>query len=122
MTNVDTGDIVTTHPRPTLLTTFTALLVSATQLMIKDDDYRKVAAMAAPFIALILMHGLKAVFKKDKCRGLIKIHKGWISTLEKERADPKTSGARKKEIAKEITAYNAEIKKLQMDSIDIKFT
>ena len=39
MSNTPPGDIVSNHPKATLLTTFTAILVAIVQ-QIKDEDYK----------------------------------------------------------------------------------
>ena len=52
MTNPPHGDIVSKHPKATLLTAFTSFLVAIAQ-QIKDEDYRKIAVPLAPFVVLL---------------------------------------------------------------------
>jgi hypothetical protein len=120
MSNSPNGDIVSNHHKATLLTTFTAVLVAIVQ-QIKDEDYRKIAIPAAPFVVLLLSIISKTIYKRYKCNSLIKVHKSWIVKLENELSNPGTMQARKKEISKEISGYQTEIKKLQKDAIDIEF-
>jgi len=120
MSEAPNGDIVSSHPKATLLTTFTAVLVSIAQ-QIKDDDYRKIAVPLAPFLALLLIVIFKTIYERDKCKNLIKIHESWILLLEAELQKTETSPARKKEITKEIIGYKAEIKKLQKYSVKIQY-
>jgi hypothetical protein len=120
MSETPNGDIVTSHPKATLLTFFTSLLEALSQF-IKDNDERKIAITFAPFIALGLMIIFKNYFRRDKCKNLIKIHQSWITSLKEEYHTYGTSPGRKKEIDIEIKGYEAEIKKLQKDSLDIHF-
>jgi len=120
MSTSPNGDIVSNHHKATLLTTFTAVLVAIVQ-QIKDEDYRKIAAPAAPFVVLLLSIVFKTLYKRYKCNSLIKIHKQWIVELEAELNNSTTSQVRKKEALKEIEGYQSEIKKLQKEVIDIEF-
>jgi hypothetical protein len=120
MSNTPPGDIVSSHPKATLLTTFTAILVAIVQ-QIKDEDYKKIAVPLAPFVVLVFSIISKTFYKRYKCNGLIKVHKSWIITLENELKVPTTAPARKKEILKEIVEYQNEIKKPQKEAIEIEF-
>jgi hypothetical protein len=120
MSNTSPGDIVSRNSKATLLTTFTAVLEAIAQ-QIRDDDYKKIAIPLAPFVALILIMVFKTIYKRYKCNSLIKVHKTWIVTLENESKNPTTTQSRKKEISKEITSYEAEIKKLQKEAIELEF-
>lgn len=120
MSTSPNGDIVSNHHKATLLTTFTAVLVAIVQ-QIKDEDYRKIAVPAAPFVVLLLSILFKTLYKRYKCNSLIRIHKQWIIELETESNNAVTTQPRKKEILKEIEGYQSEIKKLQKDAIDIEF-
>jgi hypothetical protein len=120
MNNPPPGDIVSKHPKATLLTTFTSFLVAIAQ-QIKDEDYKKIAVPLAPFIVLLFSILFKTFYKRYKCNSLIKVHKTWIVILESELKNPGTTQIRKKEISKEIIEYHSEIKKLQQDVIEIEF-
>jgi len=120
MSDTPPGDIVSNHPKATLLTTFTAILVAIVQ-QIKNEDYKKIAVPLAPFVVLLFSIISKTLYKRYKCNGLIKVHKSWIMVLENELKNPTTTQVRKKEILKEITEYQHEIKKLQKEAIEIEF-
>ena len=120
MSKAPPGDIVTTHHKATLLTTFTSLLVAIAE-QIKDEDYKKIAVPLAPFVVLLFSIISKTLYKRYKCNALIKVHKLWIMTLKDELKNPTTTQARKKEISKEITEYQNEIKKLKKEAIEIEF-
>ncbi len=121
MSDTPSGDIVSKNPKTTLLTTFTAILETAIQ-HIKNDDYRQIAVPIAPFAALILIIVLKTLYKNYKSKRTIKMHNGWITSLESELHNTNTLTGRKKEILKEIAGYQAEIKKIEKDSIGIDFS
>lgn len=121
MSDTPSGDIVSKNPKTTLLTTFTAILETAIQ-HIKNDDYRQIAVPIAPFAALIFIIILKTLYKNYKSKRTIKMHYGWIASLESELQNANTTTGRKKEILKEITGYQVEIKKIEKDSIGIDFS
>ena len=121
MSNTPPGDIVSRHSKATLLTTFTVVLEAIAQ-QIKDEDYKRIAIPLAPFVALVLIMVFKTIYKRYKCNSLIKVHKSWIVMLENEFKNPATTQLRKKEISKEITGYEAEIKKLQKEAIELEFS
>jgi len=50
------------------------------------------------------------------------MHKGWIAGLKIELQNPNSTPGRKKEILREIAGYQAEIKKLEKDTIGIDFS
>jgi hypothetical protein len=120
MSSTPPGEVVSKHPKATLLTALTSFLIAITQ-QIKDEDYRKIAVPLVPFAVLLLSIISKTFYKRYKCNNLIKLHKSWISTLENELKSPALTPAREKEILKEITGYQSEIKKLQRDALEIDF-
>jgi len=121
MSDTPSGDIVSKNPKTTLLITFTAILETAIQ-HIKNEDYRQIAVPIAPFVALIVIIILKTLYKNYKSKRTIKLHNGWIAGLEAELKNTNTTAGRKKEILKEIVGYQAEIKKIEKDSIGIDFS
>ncbi|MVN22190.1 hypothetical protein [Mucilaginibacter arboris] len=76
----------------------------------------------APFAALVVIIILKTLYKNYKSKRTIKMHNGWIASLEAEIKNANTTTSRKKEILKEIAGYQAEIKKIEKDSIGIDFS
>ena len=74
MSSTPPGDIVSSHPKATLLTTFTAILVAIVQ-QIKDEDYKKIAVPLAAFVVLVLSTITKTFYKRYKFNSLIMVHK-----------------------------------------------
>jgi len=83
---------------------------------------RQFAVPIAPFAALVLIIILKTIYKNYKSNRTIKMHKGWIAGLKIELQNPNSTPGRKKEILREIAGYQAEIKKLEKDTIGIDFS
>jgi len=120
MSNTPIGDTVSNRSKATLLTTFTSVSIALVQ-QIKNESYKTIAVPLVPFIVLLLSVLLKTLYKRWKCKRFIKIHQSWIEVLNMEMADPETTTLRKKGIQAEIKGYLAEIKRLQIEFIEIDF-